>query len=694
MLQVDAVAARLLAVGASKLRWPHDLIGLTPTDARRLAEAHGDAPASAVRLRVQCAGNALIWCGGPDGDGGWAGLVMADPEVSISPATPAPPDAFVASVSHELRTPLNAILGFVQLAEAQTPEQAMRTSLPGIADSSRQMLRVVNDLLDLAALEAGRLDIDVDQPLSPSLLLTEVGEQAAALRGSQPVRIHAQVDPRCPLHVRGDVGRLHQLLMNLVANALKFTPRGELVMGVRLCHLDGDSVRLRWSVADTGLGMHSDALDRLGQPFERADAAAAGRGAGSGLGLALVQRLLDLHGSRLHLASVSGGGTLAWFDLVLALDRSAPQQPVLSDACLLSTDRRAQASVATQWLAYGQTLLPSARASKAARWLLDAAHPRAERWRLRARREGRLLTVFRTDPVEAAEGGEIVPLPLLARHCWGSAVRPGTARDPLLAGLRVLVVEDNLLSQHVLSEYLAQEGAQATLAVDVAGGCRAARAQRFDVAILDVQLPDGSGFGCAAELRRQLGPGCPALIFLSAHAGPDERLRAEALGALACLSKPFETAQLRAWLRRVVTRTADDAPQAPASSERMPPARHRSGPAESPPPRSASSDPSLGHLFATSWPALREDLVRHLGAAATDGTRRAPLRQSLHALRGSLAVLGAREATALAGRLETDLVNGLAVPVADLHRLVELADAWAVAWAVDPSTSIAHPLHA
>ncbi len=375
----------------------------------------------------------------------------------------------VAVISHELRTPLNAIVGFTRLAQAEAAAPGVRQHLAHIAEATAGMLRVVDDLLDLARLEAGHLEIRPDQPLDLPDLVRQVAAMAHGTRRGLPVALYASVDAACPRHLRGDAGRLAQVLVNLLANALKFTEHGHVLLTVRPRSRSASRVRLRFAVADTGIGIAAQRLPRIGQPFERARGAAGARVAGTGLGLSLVQALLAHMGSALHLASVAGGGTLVWFDLELPLAGSAEVQAE-PDTAVLTADLRLLDTVATQWRAHGQALLPEHEAAAARRVVIDLTHPDAATLRQAARARGQVVLCVSAGPVPDAVDDPEGPFPLPLLAAWalahpGQAVAGDTA-PAALHGLRVLALEDNLLNQRVLQAHLQRLGAEVVLAGD------------------------------------------------------------------------------------------------------------------------------------------------------------------------------------------------------------------------------------
>lgn len=553
-------------------------------------------------------------------------------------------------MSHELRSPLNAILGSSRLALADLPAGSDRRHLEHIELAANLMLRVVNDLLDLTRIEAGKLSLDPDQPLCCRALVSRVAALGASLRQGKPVRLYATVDPRVPRLLLGDVTRIEQVLLNLVANALKFTDRGRVVVDVRLREIAHSSAVMRMSVSDTGAGLSLEQMARIGKPFEQAADRSLPRLGGTGLGLAVVNRLLSMHGAALKVASVAGGGSIFWFDLTLPL---APEQPPawhLSDTVFLSSDPRLAQTVATQWAAHGLSLLPPDQAAQAATVLLDVAHPEAAS--LAEQAAQRSQKVVRVSADATWEAADACALPLLSSMVLGARQDEQLCEDPDVTGLKVLVVEDNPLNQHVLREFLRRIGVDVTVVGDGGQAIHQLGQRHVDLVLLDIQLPDLSGWEVARRIRAMPHGAHMPIAFLSAHVDATERRAAREVHALACLPKPFDTARLHGLLRDVAMR-----------------AGIRQRVFKSPPPSSkpATVKPALLALFAQQWPALR--------AAVATADSPASLRQAVHALRGSLAVLAQPALVIQARALEEALLAGQAADRDKVTALLSAVDA-------------------
>jgi signal transduction histidine kinase/ActR/RegA family two-component response regulator len=228
--------------------------------------------------------------------------------------------AFLANMSHEIRTPMHGILGMADLMHATTRDPVQRGYVETIRRSGRGLLSLLNDVLDLSKIEAGKLDVEV-QPFGPRALVDEVIDMMAARAGEKDLSLAAEVDPAVPALVRGDPLRLRQVLANLVGNAVKFTERGAVTVRVR-----AREGHLRFEVQDTGVGLDTAQAARLFHPFEQADATTTRRFGGTGLGLAISRQLVELMAGTIGVDSSPGAGATFWFELPLVA-ATQPEAP-------------------------------------------------------------------------------------------------------------------------------------------------------------------------------------------------------------------------------------------------------------------------------------------------------------------------------------------------------------------------------
>ncbi|MCC7277490.1 MAG: response regulator [Chromatiaceae bacterium] len=233
---------------------------------------------------------------------------------------------FLANMSHEIRTPLNAVLGLAQLLEAEAEGSRQRDMLRNIRSAGRTLLGILNDILDLSRIEAGELRIDA-HPFALSDPLEAVDSLLGAMARAKQLEWRLEA-PVLGDDLVGDSLRLEQILVNLVGNAIKFTHQGGISLRVGILNETRHDIRLRFEVADTGIGIKTEALDRLFVPFTQADSGITRRFGGAGLGLSICKRLIDLMGGRLGAESVPDQGSTFWFELAFPRQvRAAPASP-------------------------------------------------------------------------------------------------------------------------------------------------------------------------------------------------------------------------------------------------------------------------------------------------------------------------------------------------------------------------------
>jgi PAS domain S-box-containing protein len=223
--------------------------------------------------------------------------------------------AFLANMSHEIRTPLNAIIGFTELLSLDATEPAVLQRLEQVTHAARHLLVIINDILDLSKVEAGKLALD-ERPFSLGAMVRDTAGMVAAQAEAKGLGVSVDLDG-VPDGLVGDPTRLSQALLNLLTNAVKFTAHGSIALRVRPVDAPAGELRLRFEVTDTGIGIEAEALARVFQPFEQADKTMARRFGGTGLGLALTRRLARLMGGEVGATSHPGAGSTFWFTAVL-----------------------------------------------------------------------------------------------------------------------------------------------------------------------------------------------------------------------------------------------------------------------------------------------------------------------------------------------------------------------------------------
>lgn len=248
--------------------------------------------------------------------------------------------AFLAAMSHEIRTPLHAIVGFAGLL-ARTPltdEQARWTKT--IDGSAKHLTSLVNDVLDFSRLETGYLSLDI-APFGLRDLVCGLAEVTRALLGDKPIEVTTSIDDDLPDSLLGDAGRLNQILLNLLGNAVKFTPAGRIALSVARTAREGAGVGLRFEVSDTGMGIGPAARGNIFKPFEQGELYGKLRAAGAGLGLSIAKKLVDLMGGQIGFDSTQGEGSRFWFEVALEPVKSRLRSAPAKDVGESSADGRA-----------------------------------------------------------------------------------------------------------------------------------------------------------------------------------------------------------------------------------------------------------------------------------------------------------------------------------------------------------------
>ncbi|MCW7537677.1 ATP-binding protein [Aquabacterium sp. A7-Y] len=234
---------------------------------------------------------------------------------------------FLATMSHEIRTPMNGILGTADLLVRSPLGERERALAETLLRSSKSLLGILNDILDLSKIEANELHVAAEA-FDPRSLLEEVRDLFLSYAGSKGLGLTLDTDPAVPHAVVGDVDRVRQVLSNLVSNAVKFSVAGSVQLRLTARHVAADRALLRFQVEDSGLGIPSEARERLFQPFRQLDSSTARRHGGTGLGLAISQRLVQLMGGTIDFKSTPGKGTCFWFELPMPVsDAVAPPVP-------------------------------------------------------------------------------------------------------------------------------------------------------------------------------------------------------------------------------------------------------------------------------------------------------------------------------------------------------------------------------
>jgi two-component system sensor histidine kinase/response regulator len=521
---------------------------------------------------------------------------------------------FLANMSHEVRTPMNAIIGMTELVLNSPLQPKQAEYLKMVLQSGESLLSVINDVLDFSKVESGKVELE-ELPFGLRDCLGDAVKSLALRAHDKKLELALDVDSDVPDWLVGDPSRLRQIVVNLVNNAIKFTPQGEVVVDVETRSRNNGTVELLVGVQDTGIGIPPEKVEKVFEAFEQADTSTTRHYGGTGLGLAIVRRLVQLMEGRVWVESTLGKGSRFNFTARIKLceepqpDHVAPKRSVLKGTRALvvddnATNRRIVEEVLTNWELLPATAANSEEALAQLRQafrqgrpfellLSDVNMPECDGFTLieQIRRDPALsdITVILLTSADQAEDARrcealdisqrlmkpikqselfdaivaalgIAPLPAAAADAAAAATPPATRP------LRILLAEDSIVNQRLAVGLLERHGHRITIANNGREACEQLEGDAFDVVLMDVQMPELDGLSATRRIREreQLGGGHVPIIAMTAHALKGDRERCLESGMDEYVSKPIRERQLLAALRGVLGEEGPPLPADPA----------------------------------------------------------------------------------------------------------------------------------
>ncbi|MGB4063648.1 MAG: response regulator [Azonexus sp.] len=503
---------------------------------------------------------------------------------------------FLANMSHELRTPMNAIIGLTHLLHRDVESAHANSQLNKINQAAQHLLGILNDILDFSKIEADKLTLDPSE-FEFSQIFRQLNNLIGIQAESKNLEVVDRIDPAIPEFVNGDAMRISQILANFASNAIKFTERGSVILSARLVTQDAGSLRVRFEVTDTGIGLTQDQQIRIFQAFEQADSSTTRKYGGTGLGLAICKRLTKLMGGQIGVRSSPGKGSTFWCEIpllpainpttervrgslpeglrILVIDddinaRDAISHMLQTYRAQVTTAESGEAAlqcvesalangksfdlILTDWAMPGMDGIETARrilhlGSGTPRIVLVTAYGRD--WPLARLNEAGIVYQL-NKPVMPSDLHEAMTHALLGPACYVETPRQYQESLNLtpLNGRRVLLAEDNLVNQEVATELLKEVGLNVDVAEDGQQAIDLASTNDYDLILMDIQMPRVDGIEATQTIRRMPRHTAVPIIAMTANAFNEDRDICLGAGMNDHLAKPVAPDKMYAALLR------------------------------------------------------------------------------------------------------------------------------------------------